>query len=94
MTIGTQMMAYEGKIEPIMTELQKMVDNEFPTISKLKRTLNKLSENMESAKTKLQQANRHSLSASGGKIVDNCKDELEDSQLKVEQCRVRNFQIN
>jgi len=78
----------EGKIEPIIADFQKLVDTEFPTIYKLKRNLAKLAENMDTAKNKLQQANRHSMSTSTGGKIENFKDELDESQVKVEQCRV------
>ncbi len=88
MRVGQEVVGYEVKTESILASLQSVLENDFPGIYKLKRTLAKLTENMDTARAKLTQASRHSMSTAIGGKIDSCKDELDESQQKVEQCRV------
>ena len=86
-------MLYEENVERnVLLPLQKLVDKDLPNIEKTKRLLTKLSGDMDSQQAKYNQANRHSLSAGTTKIND-LKDDLDDTQQKLDQCRVINKSI-
>ncbi|ODN04621.1 Rho GTPase-activating protein 44 [Orchesella cincta] len=88
MKLGQAVVEFEIKIEEcVLKPLQTILDHDLPNIYKLKRTLSKLTENMDAAKAKLQQASRHSMSTGTTGKIDNIKEEWEDAQQKVEQCR-------
>lgn len=92
MKLGQAVVEFEIKIEEcVLKPLQIILDHDLPNIYKMKRTLSKLTESMDAAKAKFQQAsNRHSIS--GGykdtPKTDNFKDEWDEAQQKVDQCRV------
>lgn len=94
MKLGQAVVEFEIKIEEcVLKPLQVILDHDLPNIYKLKRTLSKLSENMDAARAKLQQASRHSVSGGTTGKIDNFKDEWEDAQQKVEQCRVNEIKM-
>uniref|UniRef100_A0A0A9W8R3 Rho GTPase-activating protein 17 n=1 Tax=Lygus hesperus TaxID=30085 RepID=A0A0A9W8R3_LYGHE len=78
---------HEMRVENNVAEpLLNVVDNDYPNIIKLKKNLSKLILDMDSAKTRYQQAMKHNVVNNSSK-VDSIKDELEEAEGKVEQCR-------
>lgn len=89
MKLAQTVVEFEIKIEEcVLKPLQVILDHDLPNVYKLKRTLGKLTETMDAAKAKLQQASRNSHTGGAAGKIDNIKDEWEDAQQKVEQCRV------
>jgi hypothetical protein len=85
---------YEMKIEEnILKPLQLLMENDLPNIYKLKRQLAKFTSDMDMAKAKHTQVSRNSMTVGHGSKVDNIKEEWEEAQVKVEQCRVSKFII-
>lgn len=88
--LGQASVEYEVRIEEkILKPLQILIENDLPNIYKLKRQLAKCTENMDLAKAKFTQANRHSINVGQGQgtKIENIKEEYEESLTKVEQCR-------
>ncbi|GFY51721.1 rho GTPase-activating protein 44 [Trichonephila inaurata madagascariensis] len=93
--LGTELLDYNTEVEKVVLKpISVVLDNEVHNISKLRKQLGKLVLDMDSARTRFQTAEKHSMQASvnnnfnsvGGK-VDNLKEELEDASQKVDQCR-------
>ncbi|XP_071034330.1 rho GTPase-activating protein 17 [Parasteatoda tepidariorum] len=92
--LGAELLEYCNEVEKlILKPIAGVLDNEIHNITKLRKQLGKLVLDMDSARTRFQTAERHSLQASCntnlnvvGK-VDTLKEELEDASQKVEQCR-------
>ncbi|XP_050542603.1 rho GTPase-activating protein 44-like [Daktulosphaira vitifoliae] len=80
---------YELRIEQsVLLKLQQILDIDIPNIIKQKRLLTKLVLDMDSARAKYQTAIKNSNSGSSHTSkIDAVKDELEDIEIKVEQCR-------
>ncbi|XP_025415724.1 rho GTPase-activating protein 44-like [Sipha flava] len=80
---------YELRIEQtVLNKLQQVLDVDVPNIIKQKRLLTKLVVDMDLARAKYQTAIKNSNSGSSHtNKVDASKEELEDIELKVEQCR-------
>ncbi|CAG7837854.1 unnamed protein product [Allacma fusca] len=88
MKVATDLVTHEMQVESdILFKLQTLIETDLHNISKTKKTLNKLASDMDSARAKLAQTNRHSMSAGVSGKIDNIKDDFEDTQQKVEQCR-------
>lgn len=74
--------------QEVLNPIMQIMDTEIPNILKHKRNLAKLILDMDSARTRHQTALKHSGNTAGGTAkVDSIKEELEDAELKVEQCR-------
>ncbi|GFT56724.1 rho GTPase-activating protein 44 [Nephila pilipes] len=92
--LGTELLDYNTEVEKLVLKpISGVLDNEVHNINKLRKQLGKLVLDMDSARTRFQTAEKHSMQASMnnnfnsvGK-VDNLKEELEDASQKVDQCR-------
>ncbi|KAG8236563.1 hypothetical protein J437_LFUL017019 [Ladona fulva] len=80
---------YDLRVEQeVLNPIMQILETEVPNILKHKRNLAKLILDMDSARTRHQTALKHSGNTAGGTAkVDSIKEELEDAELKVEQCR-------
>ncbi|XP_020300532.1 rho GTPase-activating protein 44-like isoform X2 [Pseudomyrmex gracilis] len=87
MSLANETVEHEAKVEQyVAAPLQHILDTDVPSIVKHKRNLARLILDMDSARTRYFQALKHSTGAGATKI-DNLKEELEDAETKVEQCR-------
>ncbi|XP_043258797.1 rho GTPase-activating protein 44-like [Colletes gigas] len=85
--LANETIEHEVKVEQyVASPLQHILDTDVPNILKHKRNLAKLILDMDSVRTRYQQASKHSASAGASK-VDNLREELEEAEAKVEQCR-------
>ncbi|XP_076639360.1 rho GTPase-activating protein 44 isoform X2 [Colletes latitarsis] len=85
--LANETIEHEVKVEQyVASPLQHILDTDVPNILKHKRNLAKLILDMDSVRTRYQQASKHSASA-GATKVDNLREELEEAEAKVEQCR-------
>ncbi|GIY53722.1 rho GTPase-activating protein 44 [Caerostris darwini] len=92
--LGAELLDYSNEVEKLVLKpISSVLDNEVHNINKLRKQLGKLVLDMDSARTRFQTAEKHSMQASMnsnfntvGK-VDNLKEELEDASQKVDQCR-------
>uniref|UniRef100_A0A1B6CIK0 Rho-GAP domain-containing protein n=1 Tax=Clastoptera arizonana TaxID=38151 RepID=A0A1B6CIK0_9HEMI len=89
MCLANACVDHEAKVEiNVLGPLQQVCETDVPNIMKHKRNLAKLILDMDSARTRYQTALKHSSSSSSqGNKVDSIKDELEEAETKVEQCR-------
>ncbi|XP_013778561.1 rho GTPase-activating protein 17-like [Limulus polyphemus] len=92
--LGKEILQYEMSVEEhLLTPIGEFLENDIPNISKLRKHLNKLTLDMDSARSRYQTAIRHSNQQTGGGLnnaaakADVVKEELEDASLKVEQCK-------
>ncbi|PNF26550.1 hypothetical protein B7P43_G13261 [Cryptotermes secundus] len=80
MNLANEALDHEVQVEQlVVTPLQQMLDNDVP---KHKAKLSKLTLDMDSARTRYHTALKH-----GSANTNAVKEELEDAELKVEQCR-------
>ncbi|XP_021935653.1 rho GTPase-activating protein 44-like isoform X3 [Zootermopsis nevadensis] len=80
MNLANEVLDHEMQVEQlVVTPLQQMLDNDVP---KHKAKLSKFTLDMDSARTRYQTALKH-----GSTNTNTIKEELEDAELKVEQCR-------
>ncbi|KOC62903.1 Rho GTPase-activating protein 17 [Habropoda laboriosa] len=87
MHLANEAIEHEAKVEQyVAIPLQHILDTVVPNILKHKRNLTRLILDMDSVRTRYLQASKHSASAGATKI-DNLREELEDAEAKVEQCR-------
>ncbi|KOX67551.1 Rho GTPase-activating protein 17 [Melipona quadrifasciata] len=87
MYLANEAIEHEAKVEQyVAIPLQHILDTDVPNIIKHKRNLARLTLDMDSVRTRYQQASKHSASA-GATKVDNLREELEEAEAKVEQCR-------
>ncbi|XP_076220997.1 rho GTPase-activating protein 44 isoform X2 [Nomia melanderi] len=87
MYLANETIEHEAKVEQYVTSpLQHILDTDVPNILKHKRNLARLILDMDSVRTRYQQASKHSASAGAAK-VDSLREELEEAEAKVEQCR-------
>ncbi|XP_016907023.1 rho GTPase-activating protein 44 isoform X2 [Apis cerana] len=87
MHLANEAIEHETKVEQyVAIPLQHILDTDVPNILKHKRNLARLILDMDSVRTRYQQASKHSAS-SGATKVDNLREELEEAEAKVEQCR-------
>ncbi|OAD61675.1 Rho GTPase-activating protein 17 [Eufriesea mexicana] len=87
MHLANEAIEHEAKVEQyVAIPLQHILDTDVPNILKHKRNLARLILDMDSVRTRYQQASKHSASAGAAK-VDNLREELEEAEAKVEQCR-------
>ncbi|XP_067212728.1 rho GTPase-activating protein 44-like isoform X3 [Linepithema humile] len=87
MSLANETVEHEAKVEQyVAAPLQHILDTDVPNILKHKRNLARLILDMDSARTRYFQAMKHSTGAGATKI-DMLKEELEDAESKVEQCR-------
>lgn len=87
MHLANEAIEHETKVEQyVAIPLQHILDTDVPNILKHKRNLARLILDMDSVRTRYQQASKHSAS-SGATKVDNLREELEEAETKVEQCR-------
>ncbi|XP_034247836.1 rho GTPase-activating protein 44-like isoform X2 [Thrips palmi] len=88
MALANEVVDHEARVEEkVVTLLHAVSEGEVPNIQKLKRNLAKLILDMDSARTRYQTAVKHSANQAGTSKVDSIREELEDAELKVEQCR-------
>ncbi|KAJ1527681.1 hypothetical protein ONE63_007640 [Megalurothrips usitatus] len=88
MALANEVVDHEARVEEkVVTLLHAVSEGEVPNIQKLKRNLAKLILDMDSARTRYQTAVKHNTSQAGASKVDSIREELEDAELKVEQCR-------
>ncbi|XP_054281560.1 rho GTPase-activating protein 44-like isoform X1 [Macrosteles quadrilineatus] len=87
MCLANACVDHEARVETgVLATLQTVVESDIPTIMKHKRHLNKLILDMDSARTRYQTAQKHNNYSQGNK-VESIRDELEEAETKVEQCR-------
>ncbi|KAK6624102.1 hypothetical protein RUM44_010960 [Polyplax serrata] len=88
-SISEESMEHDHRVEQhVIAPLQSVLDTEIPNIIKLKRNVTKVCLDMDSAKTRYQQAQKHSSNnLAGAAKIESIKDELKDSEQKVEQSR-------
>ncbi|OXA56198.1 Rho GTPase-activating protein 44 [Folsomia candida] len=92
MKLGQAVVEYEVRIEEsILKPLSALLENDLPSIYKLKRQLAKYTTDMDVARGKLTTANRHSTLSTLGQPTNNkadsIREEYEEALGKVEQCR-------
>ncbi|CAH0388088.1 unnamed protein product [Bemisia tabaci] len=89
--LANAMVDYETTVEQsVVNPLQLILENDHPNIMKHKRNLAKLILDMDSARTRYQTAVKQHASSGNSAAsnkADSIKDELEDAEFKVEQCR-------
>ncbi|XP_066908597.1 rho GTPase-activating protein 44 [Halyomorpha halys] len=87
--LANAIVEHEIKVESkVVGPLINVCDNDYPNIMKLKRNLSKLILDMDSARARYHQATaKHSGTGNTGSKADSIKDELEEAEAKVEQCR-------
>lgn len=88
--LGNELLDYEVEVEKkVINKQLELLENDIPAVAKQKKHLNKLTLDMDSAKTRYQTAARHSVQGSGNlpNKVEVIKEELDDASFKVEQCR-------
>jgi len=90
MKLGQNVVELEVKIdEMVLKPLNMILEIDIPNIYKVKKSLTKITGELELAKTKYYQMNRHSSAGSlSNNKVEFIKDEMDDLQQKFEQCRV------
>ncbi|KAM0729612.1 Rho GTPase-activating protein 17 [Formica fusca] len=87
MSLANETVEHEAKVEQyVAAPLQHILDTDVPNILKHKRNLARHILDMDSARTRYFQAIKHS-TGTGATKIDNLKEELEDAESKVEQCR-------
>ncbi|XP_053393119.1 rho GTPase-activating protein 17-like isoform X2 [Mercenaria mercenaria] len=92
-SLAQQHLQYEIDVEKnVLEPLQAIVENEIPQISKLKKALGKVTLDMDSAKSRYNNAVRQTQvpgvnMVSASAKVDTLKDELEDTVSRVEQAK-------
>ncbi|XP_011870078.1 PREDICTED: rho GTPase-activating protein 44-like isoform X2 [Vollenhovia emeryi] len=87
MSLANEAVEHEAKVEQyVAAPLQHILDTDVPNILKYKRNLARLILDMDSARTRYFQAMKHS-TGTGATKIDNLREELEDAESKVEQCR-------
>ncbi|XP_025992134.2 rho GTPase-activating protein 44 isoform X2 [Solenopsis invicta] len=87
MSLANEAMEHEAKVEQyVAAPLQHILDTDVPNILKHKRNLARLILDMDSARTRYFQAIKHS-TGTGATKIENLREELEDAESKVEQCR-------
>ncbi|XP_076652751.1 rho GTPase-activating protein 44 isoform X2 [Halictus rubicundus] len=87
MYLANETIEHEAKVEQYVTSpLQHILDTDVPNILKHKRNLARLILDMDSVRTRYQQASKHS-AGTGAAKVDSLREELEEAEAKVEQCR-------
>ncbi|XP_054015019.1 rho GTPase-activating protein 44-like isoform X1 [Hylaeus anthracinus] len=85
--LADEIIEHEAKVEQyVASPLQHILDTDVPNILKHKRNLARLILDMDSVRTRYQQASKHSASTGAAKI-DSLREELEETESKVEQCR-------
>ncbi|PSN49744.1 hypothetical protein C0J52_08486 [Blattella germanica] len=83
MNLANEALDHEIQVEQLVViPLHQMLEAEVPNIQKTKSKLAKLTLDMDSARTRYQTALKH-----GGANTSSIKNELEDAEQKVEQCR-------
>ncbi|XP_076345253.1 rho GTPase-activating protein 44-like isoform X2 [Tachypleus tridentatus] len=92
--LAAELLNYEAKIEESILEgFDKILNNNIPMITKLKKQLSKLILDMDSARYRHQTAVKHMQQTTGSNVApaiaksDVLKAELEEASLKVDQCR-------
>ncbi|XP_012271753.1 rho GTPase-activating protein 44 isoform X2 [Orussus abietinus] len=86
--LAQETMDHESKVEQyVAAPLQHILETDVPNILKHKRNLARLTLDMDSARTRYQQASKHSAGGAGATKVDSLREELEEAEAKVEQCR-------
>ncbi|XP_078041211.1 rho GTPase-activating protein 44 isoform X3 [Augochlora pura] len=86
-SLANEIIEHEAKVEQYVTiPLQHILDTDVPNILKHKRNLARLILDMDSVRTRYLQASKHS-AGTGAAKVDSLREELEEAEAKVEQCR-------
>ncbi|XP_066601578.1 rho GTPase-activating protein 44-like isoform X2 [Prorops nasuta] len=88
LALANETVDHEAKVEQyVAAPLQHILDTDVPNITKQKRNLARLTYEMDNVRTRYHQAIKHSASGTGATKVDNLREELEEAETKVEQCR-------
>ncbi|OXU23218.1 hypothetical protein TSAR_001023 [Trichomalopsis sarcophagae] len=88
--LANETVDHEAKVEQyVAAPLQHILETDVPNIIKHKRNLQRLILDMDSTRARYHQASKHNtgLTSSGATKVDSLRDELEEAETKVEQCR-------
>ncbi|XP_017878987.1 rho GTPase-activating protein 44-like isoform X2 [Ceratina calcarata] len=86
--LATELIEHEVKVEQyVASPLQNILDTDVPNILKHKKNLAKLTLDMDSVRTRYHQASKHSTTSVGASKLDNLREELEEAESRVEQCR-------
>ncbi|KAK2585850.1 hypothetical protein KPH14_010444 [Odynerus spinipes] len=87
MSLANETVEHEAKVEQyVAAPLQHILDTDIPNILKHKRNLARLILDMDSARTRYQQASKHN-AGTGATKADSLREDLEEAEYKVEQCR-------
>lgn len=87
MSLANETVEHEAKVEQyVAAPLQHILDTDIPNILKHKRNLARLILDMDSARTRYQQASKHN-AGTGATKADSLREDLEEAESKVEQCR-------
>ncbi|GLV35038.1 Rho GTPase activating protein at 92B [Carabus blaptoides fortunei] len=80
--LAKELTEHESKVEQMVSSpIQAVLESDIPAILKTKRTLSKLVLDKDSANNRYQTASKH------GTKNEALRDEMEEAELKVEQCR-------
>ncbi|XP_057323053.1 rho GTPase-activating protein 44-like isoform X2 [Microplitis mediator] len=86
--LANETVDHEAKVEQyVAAPLHHILETDVPNIIKHKRNLARLTLDMDSARTRYQQAFKHNAGGTGATKVDSLREELEEAETKVEQCR-------
>ncbi|XP_063981616.1 rho GTPase-activating protein 44-like isoform X1 [Diachasmimorpha longicaudata] len=86
--LASETVDHEAKVEQyVAAPLQQILETDVPNIIKHKRNLARLILDMDSARTRYHQASKHSAGGTAATKIDNLREELEEAETKVEQCR-------
>ncbi|XP_058797155.1 rho GTPase-activating protein 44-like isoform X2 [Phymastichus coffea] len=86
--LANEAVDHEAKVEQyVSVPLQNILETDVPNILKYKRNLQRLILDMDSTRTRYQQASKHNTGGTAATKVDSLRDELEEAETKVEQCR-------
>ncbi|XP_044576028.1 rho GTPase-activating protein 44-like isoform X2 [Cotesia glomerata] len=86
--LANETVDHEAKVEQyVAAPLHHILETDVPNIIKHKRNLARLTLDMDSARTRYHQAIKHNAGGTGATKVDSLREELEEAETKVEQCR-------
>merc|ERR550532_507759 len=86
MNLATELLQYEIDVERrVISPIHTLLENDIPTIQKLRKQLAKLTLDMDSARGRYESARRNN-TIQGAKL-ESIKDEMEEAQQKVESCK-------
>ncbi|KAL0278553.1 UNVERIFIED_CONTAM: hypothetical protein PYX00_000346 [Menopon gallinae] len=87
-TLAEENAEHDHRVEQhVVIPLQNVLENEIPLIVKHKRNVTKVCLDMDSARARYHQAQKHNSNTAGAAKAESIKDELKDCEQKVEQSR-------